>query len=60
MIVCVCKAVSAHEIENAVKKGCVLEMLRKRAPGSICGACIPEVVEILRMYENDEHPENDD
>jgi bacterioferritin-associated ferredoxin len=39
MYICVCKAITENQIENAVEQGCLNEL----GIGSVCGKCLKEI-----------------
>ena len=60
MIVCVCRAVTVKEIEDAVQQGKFSLLMSEKAPGSVCGSCIPEIREIIQDAQISEQSEVDD
>ena len=47
--VCICNAVTDHEIRQAATAGCgsMAELTMRTGAGSCCGTCIPEAADLL-------------
>ncbi len=47
--VCICNAVTDHEIRQAAVAGCssMAELTMRTGAGSCCGTCIPEAADLL-------------
>ena len=60
MIVCVCRAVSELDIIDAMQQDTLHELIMRKSPGSVCGTCVPIILEMIQTHKEDEHsPEND-
>lgn len=47
--VCICNAVTDHEIRQAAAAGCasMAELTMRTGAGSCCGSCIPDAAELV-------------
>ena len=50
MYICICNAVTEHEIRGAVALGCrtVADLKQDLGVGSCCGKCVPEAHKLLK------------
>ena len=60
MIVCVCRAVSDYEIVRALHRGEISNLFKEKSPGSVCGSCVPEILDIIEANKEDEHSSEND
>ena len=60
MILCVCCSITENEIRKAVKSDTLEMLMTQRKLGSVCGTCLPEFFEYVKICQTNEQIESND
>ena len=60
MILCLCCAITENEIKKAVKDDTLEKLIFHRKLGSVCGTCLPEFFEYVKLCQTNEQIESND